>query len=69
MSLKMKFTSKWIVTQNGKSLKMKCHSEGWVGENTLGLYVFENFWQETKILFEKSKFNFEQSTCTQIYMA
>ena len=38
-------------------------------KNTLGLYVFENFGRETKIKFEKSEFNFEQLTGTQIYMA
>ena len=38
-------------------------------ENTLGLYVFENFGQETKIQFEKSELNFEKSVGTQIYMA
>ena len=27
-------------------------------KNTLGLYVFKNFGQELKIIFEKSKFNF-----------
>ena len=38
-------------------------------KNTLGLYVFGNFGQETKILFEKSEINFEKSVGTQIYMA
>ena len=38
-------------------------------KNTLGLYVFENFGQETKIQFEKSELNFEKSVGTQIYMA
>ena len=32
---------------------------GRVGENTLGLYIFESLRQETKILFENSELNFE----------
>ena len=30
--------------------------------NTLGLYIFESLRQKTQILFEKSKFNSENST-------
>ena len=38
-------------------------------KNILGLYAFEKFGGETKILFEKSEFNLEQLTGTKIYMA
>ena len=48
---------------------MKESAKGRFFENTLGLYVFENFGQEPKILFEKSEFNFEKLVGTQIYMA
>ena len=38
-------------------------------KSILGLYVFEKFEREAKILFEKSELNFENSVGTQIYMA
>ena len=48
---------------------MKESAKGRFFENTLELYVFENFGRETKKLFEKSEMNFEKSVGTQIYMA
>ena len=35
-------------------------------KSTLGLYVFESIWQETKIQFEKSEFNFENFTLSSL---
>ena len=39
---------------------------GWFDENALGLYIFESLRQETKILFEKSEFNFSSFTWSSL---